>query len=91
MSYEIEIEVAQNGFVMKYDDPETVAQNRSSEGGWVDPCKQMVYPTADALLSALSKILPVIAANATQEQEPGESFSDMLKAALNQTDDEIND
>lgn len=87
MSYRLGIEVAQNGFVLTYDDPEIVAANQSSDGGWVDPCKQMVYPSADALLAALGKILPVVQANATQEQEPGETFSDMLKQALNQADD----
>lgn len=88
MSYELEIEVAQNGFVLKYQDPEIMAKNRSSDGGWVDPYKQMVYPSADALIGALGKILPVIATCADKEREPDENFSYMLKEALNQVDND---
>ena len=91
MDLELEIEVAQNGFILKYRDPDVVASNRNSDSKtpWMDPCKRLVYPDAGALVSALTKILPAVQAHANDaEPQPEQSFGDLLQEALNDADDD---
>lgn len=65
----IRIEVADNGLILSYDDPEVKAKNRSSDGQWVDPERQRVYETPEALLADLQKLVPLLKA-APQEPAP---------------------
>lgn len=54
----VKIEAAENGFILEYDDPAIMAENRKSDSGWKDPEVSRVYATANALISDLKMLLP---------------------------------
>lgn len=74
----IEIETADNGFVLEYDDPEIVSSNASSDS-WTDPTRQRVYATAEALMADLKTLLPLMKA-----QDDEKDQASQYKSALNE-------
>lgn len=71
----IRLTVADNGFVLSYDDPEIRDSNRG-DGPWKDPERQRVYETPEALVADLGKLLPLL-----KPEEPPtetESYRDAL-------------
>lgn len=81
---EIEIKLADNGFVLKYRDPQIVARNRTSDS-YEDPCRARVYETAEALTADLAKLLPMMQAHA-EEKDDAKEYASALSEAFNQPD-----
>ena len=54
----IRISVADNGYILAYDDPEIREQNRKSDSSWQDPERQRVYATPEALVEDLKGLVP---------------------------------
>jgi hypothetical protein len=74
----IRIDVADNGFVLEYDDPEVRALNRG-DGPWQDPSRSRVYSTVEALAADLKTVLPLFK---TQDEEMDKAA--VYKTALNE-------
>jgi hypothetical protein len=74
----VSIERVENGFVLRYRDPELEAQNRASDH-WVDASKERIYSTAEALLADLRKLIPLMAG-----EEPDDSPAAVYKNALSE-------
>lgn len=56
MMNRVRIEIADNGYVVEYDDPDLEAKN-STSGPFVDPERRVVFPDQDSLKEGLSDIL----------------------------------
>ena len=68
----IEISAADNGFVLRYKDPEIVKRNAESESGWQDPYRSRVYPDPTALAEDLTKLLPLMKQYSEERDEATE-------------------
>ncbi len=55
---EIEIEVAENGYIVEWKDPKAMEANGKEGAKWKDPTVSRVYSTQAALMEDLATILP---------------------------------
>lgn len=78
----IEISAADNGFVLRYKDPEIAKRNADSERGWEDPYRSRVYPDAQTLADDLTKLLPLMKEYSEERDESAE-YRDALNEAFN--------
>jgi len=74
----VTVERVENGFVLRYRDPEIEALNRASDH-WIDASKERIYSTAEALLADLRKLIPLMAG-----EEPDNSPAAVYKHALSE-------
>ena len=76
---EIEITLAENGFVLEYADP-AISEANSKEGAkWKDPKVERVYTTQQALLKDLGALLPTMAkAKTTKADEYNSAFNEAI-------------
>lgn len=80
MDCSFRVEMADNGFVLNYDDPEIRAKNRG-DGPWEDPSRRRVYSTTDALMADINKLVPIMAEYAEKKDEEMDA-DDQYKTAL---------
>lgn len=75
----IEIKVAENGFIVEYDDPTIVEANSKSQGpgDWKDPETYKVYPDVASLIRDLTTMLP----NLKPEKSATEEFTSAFNEA----------
>lgn len=73
----IKIEVAENGYIVEYDDPKIVAANRKDGAQWKDPEVNRVYADQAALMEDLATLLPEL-----KQHEPNPAEEDT--AAFNE-------
>lgn len=64
----ITIEPAENGYILRYDDPEIVKKNRGP-GPWVEPEVRKVYPDEASMIQDLSTLLPVLKSTPTASED----------------------
>lgn len=55
---EYHISRAENGFVLRYDDPKIMENNHKEDAKWKDPTVTKVYETDAALIQDLAAMLP---------------------------------
>lgn len=55
---EYHISRAENGFVLRYDDPKITENNHKEDAKWKDPTVTKVYETDAALIQDLAAMLP---------------------------------
>lgn len=58
---DLRITVADNGFILRFDDPAIRAKNKTSDG-YEDPSRERLYTTPEALTADLGKLLPLLKA-----------------------------
>lgn len=80
MSDCIEITAADNGFVLRYKDPEIVKNNVANEG-WVDPYKSRVYNDPTQLTADLAQLLPIMLEYST-ERDTADEYKQALAEAF---------
>lgn len=80
----IEINTADNGFVLRYKDP-VIAKKNAESDGWEDPYRNRVYETPEALVADLSKLLPLMKEHA-EERTAAQDYSAELKQAFAEQD-----
>lgn len=73
----IEIKVAENGFIVEYDDPAIVEQNSKAEGKWQDPETYKVYLDVASLIRDLTAMLP----NLKPAKSPTEEYTSAFNEA----------
>lgn len=73
----IEIKVAENGFIVEYDDPAIIEANSQSEGKWQDPETYKVYPDVASLIRDLTAMLP----NLKPAKSPTEEYTSAFNEA----------
>lgn len=78
---DIEIKLADNGFVVRFNEPKAQAANAKKDAKWVDPRVSRVYETQDALISDLEKLLPRLV---TQQK----TKTDEYESAFNEAESE---
>lgn len=77
----IRIEVAENGYIMAYDDDKIVQENRKDGGRWKDPEVQRVYATQAALMEDIAATLPELKPGEPDPaEEDTEAFNEAFKS-----------
>lgn len=66
---EIKIKAAENGFIVEYDDPETVKANQDSKAGWKNPETYKVYPDVKSLLADIETMLPMLVSGEKEQSD----------------------
>lgn len=77
---EYHITRAENGFVLRFDDPKVKEANRKDGAKWKDPSVTKVYETDAGLIQDLAAMLPKMKNNP-------KSKSDDYKSAFNEASD----
>lgn len=77
----IEISTADNGFVLRYRDPEITKANRKNDC-WEDPYRSRVYNTPESLTADLVKILPVFMEMNNEEKSEVDEYRGALAEAF---------
>ena len=80
--HEVRIALADNGYVLKFDDPEILERNRDSDR-WQDPERQRVYSSPEALVADLSNLLPLLEKG---EDESSDTYKGALAEAFSKED-----
>ena len=75
----IKIEVAENGYIVEYDDPKIVAANRKDGAKWKDPEVNRVYADQAALMGDLATLLPELKQH---DQNPAEEDTEAFNEAF---------
>lgn len=79
------VEVADNGFIATYDDPDIMKKNRE-EDDYSDPERKVVFPDVDALKEGLDGIIAsVVEAAASEAEDRARDF----KGGFNATAKEV--
>lgn len=73
----IKIKMAENGFIVEYDDPAIVEANGKPDSKWQDPEVYKVYPDAASLVQDLTAMLP----NLKPEKSPTEEYTSAFNQA----------
>lgn len=77
----VRIEIADNGYVMKYDDDKIRAANSKPGSKWKDPEVTRVYATQAALVQDLASVLPKMKTNEPNpKDENTASFNEAFKS-----------
>ena len=77
----VRIEIADNGYVMKYDDDKVRAANSKPGAKWKDPEVTRVYATQAALVQDLASVLPKMKTNEPNpKDENTSSFNEAFKS-----------
>lgn len=76
------VSMAENGFVLEYEDPEVREKNRG-DGPWIDPWQKRVYTSVEALTADISALVPIMAEYVKNKDED-HSTDDQYKTALSQ-------
>lgn len=63
------VEIADNGFIIRYDDPEVMKKNRSEKGDWQDPERTAVFKTVDEMKEGLNTVVDAVTEAAALESE----------------------
>lgn len=72
------IEAAENGYIMKYDDPAIIKKNRESDG-WTDPEVRRVYPDESSMVQDLATVLPELKTKAAPAEDYAEAFEEATR------------
>jgi len=84
MDDRVEIRFAENGFVLRYADPEIVEKNRESEEGYEDPDVEQVFNDYDSLMEGVGRVVSMISDQAGEEaaeRSPEEDFNQAFDEA----------
>ncbi|WP_288074902.1 hypothetical protein [Pseudomonas sp.] len=77
----IEIEVAENGYIVEYKDPQIMEANSKDGAKWEDPHVQRVYATQAAMMEDLASILPALKpSEPSPASEEGMAFNEAFKS-----------
>ena len=78
---ELKIKVADNGYVVEYEDEKIVAANSKEGAKWKDPETYRVYSTQAALVQDLTSLLPKLKNNEPNpKDEDTSSFNEAFKS-----------
>lgn len=85
MNYTIRLSVADNGFILSYDDPEVRKRNSAdSVKGWEDPERQKVYSDFDQLVEDVPRILGAMRDYMESDEGKTSDFSEALSTAMDE-------
>lgn len=84
----IRINIADNGFVMEYDDPAIRENNRKPDTTWQDPCRQRVFNDVAQLTTTLNALLPAMLEQAKKPKEQINDFQSAIAEALSEIDND---
>ena len=76
----LRIEIADNGLILEYDDPDIRARNRSDDGPWEDPTRRHVFTDVASLTKVLTTVIPAVQADAQQRKNPTDFKSALVEA-----------
>lgn len=76
MDMDINIRMAENGVIVRYDDPEIRAKNRKDEGEWQDPSVELVFKSMKEAMPDVQRLLRKLSGEETSEDEYSSAFDE---------------
>lgn len=73
----VTIERADNGYILRYDDPAVQAENRKEDTQWTDPEVRRVYADEASMVQDLTTLLPAL----QTDRKPADEFSTAFNEA----------
>lgn len=77
MMERVTIERADNGYILRYDDPAIQAENRKDGIQWTDPEVRKVYADEASMVQDLTTLLPSL----KTDRKPADEFSSAFNEA----------
>ena len=76
MDMDISIRMAENGVIVRYDDPAVREKNRQDDEKWEDPTVEMVFKTMKEAMPEVQKILRKLSGESTSDDEYNAAFDE---------------
>lgn len=61
MDVAVNIRKAENGYIIRYDDPDIAKANREDDDNWQDPSKEILSDTPEKAMKVIQKVLTKMA------------------------------
>ena len=76
MDVSLNIRVADNGVILRYDDPKIVASNREDDADYKDPSKEMVFKSAKEAMPEAQRILKKLMGEESSDDDYESAFNE---------------
>jgi len=80
MDVSVNIRKAENGYIIRYDDPEIDRKNREDDAKWEDPSKEVLSDSPEKAMKVMQKVLAKISGEDEMEKV---SFDSAFDEAMN--------
>lgn len=78
MDNSLRIQAAENGIILRYDDPKIVAKNREEDSKYEDPEVQLVFKNAKEAMPEAQRILRTLMGENTSDDEFASAFDEAM-------------
>lgn len=78
MDNSLRIMAAENGVILRYDDPKVVAKNREDDGEYKDPEVQLVFKNAKEAMPQAQRILRTLMGENSSDDEFKSAFDEAM-------------
>lgn len=76
MDMDINIRMAENGIIVRYDDPEIRKKNREEDEGWEDPSVELVFKDMKEAMPEVQRLLRKLSGEETSDDEYESAFEE---------------
>ena len=76
MDMDINIRMAENGIIVRYDDPKVRAKNRKDDGEWEDPSVELVFKDMKEAMPEVQRLLRKLSGDETSDDEFESAFNE---------------
>jgi len=76
MDMDINIRMAENGIIVRYDDPEVREKNRKDDDKWEDPNVELVFKNMKEAMPEVQRLLRKLSGEETSEDEYESAFNE---------------
>lgn len=76
MDMDINIRMAENGIIVRYDDPEIREKNRKDDDKWEDPNVELVFKDMKEAMPEVQRLLRKLSGDETSDDEYASAFEE---------------
>lgn len=76
MDMDINIRMAENGIIVRYDDPKIREKNRKDDDEWHDPNVELVFKTMKEAMPEVQRLLRKLSGDETSDDEYASAFDE---------------
>jgi len=76
MDMDINIRMAENGIIVRYDDPKIREKNRQDDDKWEDPNVELVFKTMKEAMPEVQRLLRKLSGDETSDDEFESAFNE---------------
>lgn len=79
MDVSLNIRMAENGVIVRYDDPKIATKNREDDADWKDPSVELVFKDTKEAMPEVQRILRTMMGEETSDDEYTSAFEEASK------------